>query len=129
LKGKKEDQVWIACDKETDGKTPLYVRAIKSSIEFFDDQEKTKTGFVLDKGEKLNNTKVVGIIALDTKVGTQEVKNDNEVILTKKDGSKEIINVDWVSKSQKLIGVVGCDHNTICDGKTSDVVNIIKSNF
>lgn len=129
LKGKKEDQVWIVCDKEPDGKTPFYVRAIKSSIEFFDDQEKTKTGFVLDKGEKLNNTKVVGIIALDTKVGTQEVKNDNEVILTKKDGSKEIINVDWVSKSQKLIGVDGCDHNTICDGKTSDVVNIIKDNF
>jgi hypothetical protein len=129
LKGKKEDQVWIVCDKETDGKTPLYVRAIKSSIEFFDDQEKTKTGFVLDKGEKLNNTKVIGIIALDTKVGTQEVKNDNEVILTKKDGLKEIINVDWVSKSQKLIGVAGCDHNTICDGKTSDVINIIKDNF
>ena len=37
--------------------------------------------------------------------------------------------VDWVSKSQKLIGVPGCDHNTICDGKTSDVVNIIKDNF
>jgi hypothetical protein len=129
LKGKKEDQVWIACDKETDGKTPLYVRAIKSSIEFFDKQEKTKTGFFLDKGEKLNSTKVIGIIALDTKVGKQEVKNDNEVILTKKDGSKETINVDWVSKSQKLVGVDGCDHNTICDGKTSDVVNIIKSNF
>ena len=94
-----------------------------------DDQEKTKTGFVLDKGEKLNNTKIVGIIALDTKVGTQEVKNNNEVILTKKDGSKETINIDWVSKSQKLIGVPGCDHNTICDGKTSDVVNIIKDNF
>jgi hypothetical protein len=72
---------------------------------------------------------VIGIIALDTKVGTQEVKNDNEVILTKKDGLKEIINVDWVSKSQKLIGVAGCDHNTICDGKTSDVINIIKDNF
>lgn len=129
LKGKKEDQVWIACDKETDGKTPLYVKAIKSAFGFFDDQQKNKTGFVLDKGEKLNNTKVVGIIALDTKVGTQKIKSDNEIILTKKDRSTEIINVDWTSKSQKLIGVAGCDHNTICDGKTSEVVSIIKSNF
>jgi len=129
LKGKKEDQVWIACDKETDGKTPLYVKAIKSAFGFFDDQQKNKTGFVLDKGEKLNNTKIVGIIALDTKVGTQKIKSDNEIILTKKDRSTEIINVDWTSKSQKLIGVAGCDHNTICDGKTSEVVSIIKSNF
>lgn len=141
LKDKKEDQVWIVCDKEGykynaggertefDGKTPLYVKAIESTFLFFDEQQKTKKGFVLDKGERLNNTKVVSIIALDTKVGTQEVKNNNEVILTKKDGSKETINIDWVSKSQKLIGVPGCDHNTICDGKTSDVVNIIKDNF
>jgi hypothetical protein len=129
LKNKKEDQVWIVCDKETDGKTPLYVRAIKSCIEFFDKQEKNKTGFVLDKGEKLNNTKVIGIIALDTKIGKQDVKNNDEVILTKKDGSKEKINVNWLSKSQKLIGIDGCDHNTICDGKTSEVVNVIKSNF
>ena len=129
LKGKKEDQVWIVCDKETDGKTPLYVRAIKSSIEFFDKQMNTKTGFILDKDEKLNTTKVVSIIASDTKVGTQEVENNSEIILTKKDGSKETINVDWRSKSQELIGIPGCDHNTICDGKTSEIVDIIRKNF
>ena len=129
IKDLKDENIWIVCDKETDGKTPLHIRSIEASIGFFDEQQKDKTGFVLDKGEKLNNTQVLGIIALDTKVGKQEVKSNNEVILTKKDGSKETINIDWLSKSQKLIGIDGCGHNTICDGKTSEVVSVIKTYF
>ena len=127
-KGTSPENVWIVYDREDTG-DPIFIKAVKDTVEFFIEQVTSKTGFTISKKEKLNRTKVVNICADIIKNGRQEKVSNSEVIQKMKDGSEYQVKIDTQSLQQKIEVIKDCDHNTICDKNWKDVCDIIERNF